>query len=142
MKKAVRILVIYLASLFIISLIFSFLGYNKIKFPYQGDIMIIKPMIFVTIIGGILALKASVTNRALKIFITVYSCLWVLRFGLTYFADQIGDAHILGRLFHFDLIIRNYYATVSRLDTPMPFVIFWFINYFFSEKKNFSESTQ
>ena len=138
MKREVRILAIYLSSLFVISLIFSYFGYSNFLFLRSGGRMLGTPMLLFTIIGGIIALKATVSNKSLQVFLLFYGCLWLLKWLLIWASGKAGLVHIMGKDFRFDLIVKNYYATVSRLDTPMPFVIFWFINHFFTTqgKKN------
>lgn len=132
MNKAAKVLLCYYLLLGICSLIFSWLNIHSLYYLYAGQKMEVNPIMIPTIIGGIIALKLTVPARSLKIFLIVYFGLWVLRFFLMYIANQIGEAHIFNRTYRFDLIIANYYRTVSRLDTHLPFVIFWFINYLFT----------
>jgi len=133
MKKAVKVLVIYLAGLLVCSLIFSLLHINQgtifstSKIDYEVNIMI-----FPTIIGGLIALRMTISAKSFKIFLLVYGCLWILRFIALYIGNQLGEVYIFGRAYRFDLIIFNYYQTVSRLQTPLPFIIYWFINYLFT----------
>lgn len=134
MKKAVKVLVIYLAGLLVCSLIFSWLHINQIylnfsisKLDNEVNIMLIP-----TIIGGLIALRMTISAKSFKIFLLVYACLWVFRFIALYIGNQLGEVYIFGRAYRFDLIIFNYYQTVSRLQTPLPFIIYWFINYLFT----------
>jgi hypothetical protein len=59
----------------------------------------------------------------------------VIRITLLIIAAQIGLVSIMGRNFRFDLIIFNYYENVSRIATPLPFILYWFINYLLFDKK-------
>lgn len=133
MKKAAIVLTVYLLSLLIFSLIQNYLKEND-AFLTDGRIKALSPMMLVTIIGGIISLYITLPKSSFKIFIVVYSCLWVVRILMLSLADRIGEVMIFGRPFRFDLIIPNYYENVSRLGTPLPFIIFWFINYLFFTK--------
>ena len=115
------------------------------SFLNVGRIKAFSPMMLATIVGGVVSLYYTVSPKALKIFLIVYGCLWVIRIGMLYLANQIGIVIIGQRVFHFEIIIPNYYENVSRIGTPLPFIIFWFINYYFnnnqkpvSEEKNTS----
>lgn len=133
MKKAAIVLTVYLLSLLIFSLIQNYLKEND-AFLTDGRIKALSPMMLVTIIGGIISLYITLPKSSFKIFIVVYSCLWVVRILMLSLADRIGEVMIFGRPFRFDLIIPSYYENVSRLGTPLPFIIFWFINYLFFTK--------
>jgi hypothetical protein len=141
MGKATKISIIYLASLLVFSIIFSALNFYKIFIPFFGGNTIeLRPMMLVTVIGGIVALKLTVSARALKIFLLIYSCLWLIRYLVLYIALHTGEINIFGRIFHLDLIVPGYYRTVSRLETPLPFVTFWLINRLFVQNKKFQDA--
>ena len=57
-------------------------------------------------------------------------------------AAKIGLVTIMGRNFRFDLIIFNYYENVSRIATPLPFILYWFINYLLFDKKQSDTSVE
>jgi hypothetical protein len=130
MKKAAIVLTIYLLSLLIFSLIQNYFKLND-AFLTDGRIKAFSPMMLATIVGGLISLYITLPKSSFKIFIIVYSCLWVIRLVMLTLATNIGEVEIFNRPFRFDLIIPNYYENVSRLGTPLPFVIFWFINYLF-----------
>ena len=132
MSKAVKIFIIYIIALLLCSLIFNRLGISSDFHNISGLIYQVNPIIIPTIIGGIIALKFTVPNKPLKIFLIVYFSLWALRYLILFTADTIGKVHLFNRTFQFDLIIANYYKTASRLETPLPFIIFWFIYYFYT----------
>ena len=134
MKKAAKVLTVYLLFLLVFSFILSWLGLTD-SFLNVGRIKAFSPMMLATIVGGIISLYYTVTPKALKIFLIVYGCLWVIRTGMLYVANQIGIVTIGQRVFHFEIIIPNYYENVSRVGTPLPFVIFWFINYLFNNNQ-------
>ena len=134
MKKAAKVLTVYLLFLLIFSFILSWLGLTD-SFLNVGRIKAFSPMMLATIVGGIISLYYTVTPKALKIFLIVYGCLWVIRIGMLYLANQIGIVTIGQRVFHFNIIIPIYYENVSRVGTPLPFVIFWFINYLFNNNQ-------
>ena len=134
MKKAAKVLTVYLLFLLVFSFILSWMGLTD-SFLNVGRIKAFSPMMLATIVGGIISLYYTVTPKALKIFLIVYGCLWVIRTGMLYVANQIGIVTIGQRVFHFEIIIPNYYENVSRVGTPLPFVIFWFINYLFNNNQ-------
>lgn len=134
MKKAAIVLTVYLLFLLVFSFILSWLNLTD-SFLNVGRIKAFSPMMLATIVGGIVSLYYTVTPKALKIFLIVYVCLWIIRIGMLYLANQIGIVTIGQRVFHFEIIIPNYYENVSRIGTPLPFVIFWFINYLFNNNQ-------
>jgi hypothetical protein len=132
-SKPLRVLMIYYLFLGANAIVFAFLKWNhSFWFKYGGGYTEFNPLWIPTIIGGLVALRLTVPLRSFKLFVIVYTCLWVLRFTLLYFANQIGEINFLQRTYRFDLIIYNYYKNVSRLDTHLPFVMYWFINYLFT----------
>ncbi len=134
MKKAAKVLMVYLLFLLVFSFILSWMGLTD-SFLNVGRIKAFSPMMLATIVGGIVSLYCTVTPKALKIFLIVYCCLWIIRIGMLYLAERIGIVTIGQRIFHFEIIIPNYYENVSRIGTPLPFVIFWFINYLFNNNQ-------
>ena len=134
MKKAAKVLTVYLLFLLVFSFILSWLNLTD-SFLNVGRIKVFSPMMLATIVGGIVSLYYTVTPKALKIFLIVYVCLWVIRIGMLYLANQIGIVTIGQRVLHFEIIIPNYYENVSRIGTPLPFIIFWFINYLFNSNQ-------
>lgn len=136
MKKASKIFMIYLLSLLVLSLTFSWFGmpsfiWNKIR---------INPMMVITVVGGIISLKKTVSLYSFKLFLKIYIGLWILGFLVIYAGNQIGEVFILNRNFKFDQILKYHYENFSRISTPLPFIIFWFINYIFSKQEINSES--
>lgn len=132
-SKPLRVLMLYYLFLGTCAVIFAFLKWNhSIWFPYGGGLTEFNPLWIPTIIGGLVALRITLPSRSFKLFVIVYATLWILRFTLLYFANQIGEIQVSNRTYRFDLIIYNYYKNVSRLDTHLPFVMYWFINYLFT----------
>lgn len=132
MRQAVKPFIYYYVALGLISLLFSWLGVHSYPYYYAGIKMELDPMMAPTIIGGIIVLKYTISPHMFRIFLIVYFSLWILRLVLMYVAHQIGEATVFGRPYKFDLIIGSYYKTVSRLDTHLPFVLYWFITYLFT----------
>ena len=135
MKKAAKVLTVYLLFLLVFSFTLSWLGLTD-SFLNVGRIKAFSPMMLATIVGGVVSLYYTILPKALKIFLIVYVCLWIIRIGMLYLANQIGIVTIGQRVFHFEIIIPNYYENVSRVGTPLPFVIFWIINYLFNNNQN------
>jgi hypothetical protein len=137
MKKAIKVFSIYLLVLLLCSLLFAWLNINSDKLDVQLAVLGgIQPILIPTIIGGLIALKLTVPPKVFKTFILVYAGLWLLRIILLNIADRIGAVQLFNKTYRFDIIIRSYYQTISRLETPLPFIIFWFIYYFYSILQN------
>ena len=132
MSRAAKVLLSYYIFLGLISLVFSMLKLHTIKFEYGGGLTDFNPIWIPTIIGGLIALKLTLPPRSFKLFCIVYTILWILRFILLYIGNRMGEVVIFGRLFHFEKIFVTYYRNVSRLDTHLPFVLYWFANYLFT----------
>jgi hypothetical protein len=135
MRKAAKIFLLYILGLFVCSFILSLLNLANANIYVLNGFQKLNLMLLITIIGGIWALKLTLPKRPLKIFLIIYFSLWIVRIVLLFFASKIGEVHLFSRMYRADLIITNYYATVSRLDTPMPFIIFWLINHFFTNQE-------
>lgn len=132
MKKAVKVFTIYLLSLLVCTIILSWFRLTTFSLSIGESSFLVKPIILFIIIGGVLSLRYTVTPKALRIFLLIYVILWIIRLVAIYVANQINLVTIFDKTYHFNIIINNYYDQVSRLATPLPFVIFWFINHFFS----------
>ncbi len=135
MKKAAWVLTLYLFVLIVCSLIFSWLHITNSSIPLIQHKVFITPLMTITIIGGLLSLRYTVSSASFRMFIIAYCCLWILRLSIIYVGNQIGQTTIGNKNYNVDFIISNYYRFVSRLDTPLPFIIFWLINYIFSTRK-------
>ena len=132
MSKAAKVLIVYYIYLGLTSLVFSLLKIHSFFFDYGGNLTEFNPMWIPTMIGGMIALKLTIPARSFKLFVIVYIVLWILRFTLLYIGNKLGEVIIFNRPFQFNLIFYNYYRNVSRLDTHLPFVLYWFINYLFT----------
>ncbi len=132
MNRAIKVFGIYLLFLIICSLIFNWLNISSDSYNVGASIYRVRPIMLPTVIGGIIALKYTVPQKQLKIFLIVYFFLWLFRYLILFAADNLGEVHFFNKTFRFDLIISNYYKTASRLETPLPFIIFWFIYYFYT----------
>lgn len=143
MKKAIKVFTIYILFLLLCSLLLAWLNINSDKLNSQKAVFGIQPILLPTIIGGLIALRLTVPSKVFKTFILVYIGLWVLRIILLTIADCIGAVHLFNKTYRFDSIIKTYYQTVSRLETPLPFIIFWFIYYFYTilQKKESKSTT-
>jgi hypothetical protein len=138
MNKAARALILYLVSLLAFSLLVNLFDVKAIELPFSvngKENVKIQTMMLVTIFAGLICLKQLVSKKSFRVFVIIYSCLWVIRITLLIIAAQIGLVSIMGRNFRFDLIIFNYYENVSRIATPLPFILYWFINYLLFDKK-------
>jgi hypothetical protein len=133
MSKAAKVLLAYYIFLGVTSLIFSMLKIHKTYFDYGGKPTEFNPMWVPTIIGGLICLSLTVPLRSFKLFVVVYIILWILRWILLYIGNRMGETTVAGKNYHFELIFYNYYRNVSRLDTHLPFVLYWFINYLFTK---------
>lgn len=132
MYKPIWVLTIYLAFLFVFSLLLSRLNSLVFYIPLGGNKIEVNVIMLLTILGGIICLKLTVSPGALKIFLIIYACLWIIRYVVLLVALHVKEVSLFGKVFHLYLIIPSYYSNVSRLGTPLPFIIFWFINNLFS----------
>jgi hypothetical protein len=133
-KIASRILILYLLLLIVCLLIFGWLGINEWALPVLQGKVLLSPIMIVTIIGGMIALKYALSSSSFRIFILIYCSLWIVRLTIIYIGNQIGQTTIGNKNYNIDFIISNYYRFVSRLDTPLPFIIYGLINYIFSSQ--------
>ena len=129
MSKAAKVLLVYYLFLGLSSLVFSLLKIHSVN---GGNPSEFNPMWIPTIIGGLVALKLTIPSRSFRLFVIVYVILWIFRFTLLYIGSRVGEVTIFNRPYRIDLIFYNYYKNVSRLDTHLPFVLYWFINYLFT----------
>lgn len=141
MKKAVKIFVAYILFLVACSFVFNKFNISSEHFTSDASIYSLRLIIVPTIIGGILALKYLVSPKTLRIFLVIYASLWALRYLFLFLGEQLGEVYLFNKSFRFDLIISSYYRTISRLETPLPFIIFWFIHYIFSKLEKPAEQT-
>lgn len=132
MGKAAKVLLVYYIFLGISSLVFSLLKIHSVHVNFANHPTELNPMWIPIIIGGMIALKVTIPARSFRLFVIVYCLLWFLRFALLYLGNKVGEVHIFGRPYRLDLIFYNYYRSVSPLDTHLPFVLYWFINYLFT----------
>jgi len=135
MKKAITVLIIYLISLLLFSLILSVLGLGKLEIPVMNHKLLLTPMMLISIAGGIFALKLTVPFGSFRIFLIFFCAIWSLRLLLLFIGNYIGQITIFNKHINVDFVIANYYSNVSRLDTPLPFIIYWLVNYFFFTRK-------
>lgn len=140
MKKAVKVFIAYAIFLLLCSFILAKLNINSDLRESQNTMFHFQPIMFPTVIGGLIALWLTVPPKIFKGFILAYLGLWAFRILILYIASKIGEVHFINRVYKFNLIVKNYYKTASRLDTPLPFIIFWFIYYFYT-KINTSKET-
>ncbi len=149
MGKAAKVLLAYYIFLALVSLLFSLLNLKPIYFDYAGGGTEFNPIWVPTIIGGLIALKLTLPPRSFKLFVIVYTILWILRFILLYIGNKLGVVVLFDHPYHFEKIFYTYYKNVSRLDTHLPFVLYWFANYLFTivikqqqEKKEEDNTTE
>ncbi len=131
MQKPLKIWGLYLGFILLISLLFSLSGISKSLVALASGKIIFTPVIIISIIGGFIAMRLTVQADAFRVFTIIYISLWLLRFLLLFAGNHIGQVNFAGKAYHVDFIISHYYENTSRLDTPLPFLLFWFVNYFF-----------
>lgn len=133
MRKAVKVFILYIIFLLFCSLLLARLNINSDTREGQNVMFALQPIMIPTILGGLIALKLLIPKKTFRGFLIVYICLWTLRILVLYVGSEIGEVYLINRVYKLNLIIKNYYKTASRLDTPLPFIIFWFINYFYTK---------
>jgi hypothetical protein len=132
MSKAVKVFIIYIIFLLACSIVFNWFNISSDFQNIPRSLYAVRLIMIPTIIGGLIALKYLVPPKPFKIFLVVYFSLWIVRYMILFAANNLGEVHLFNRTFRFDMIIANYYKTASRLETPLPFIIFWLIFYFYN----------
>lgn len=127
MKRPVLIFLIYLFFLVIMRLLLNKFEVSAMLLPVsKGKLQSeFNAMLPFTIIGGLISLFLILSRKSFKLFLLIYSALWLFRIALFLFPYQLGEVTLANKTFHLDLIITNYFLTISRLETPLPFIIFW-----------------
>lgn len=127
MKRPVMIFAGYLFFLVIMRLLLNKFEVSAMLLPVsQGRLQAeINAMLPFTILGGLISLFLILPRKSFKLFLFIYSAVWLFRIVLYLLSYQLGDVTLANKTFHSDLIINNYFLTISRLETPLPFIIFW-----------------
>ena len=134
MKKVFSVLLVYLCFLLVFYFIFKWLHIANWEYTIADKIPITALFIVATI-GGIFALKFAVSPASFRIFLIVYSALWVLRLLILYWGTKMGAIQLGNKAFDIPSILTNYFTVVFRLDTPLPFMFFLLIDYLFVGRK-------
>jgi len=134
MKKALPVLLIYLACLMLFYLMFRWL--EILNWEYLiADKIPLTALFIVSAIGGIIALKFTVSPASFRIFLYVYGGLWLLRLVILYVGTKMGAVQLGNKAFDIPAILTNYITFVFRLDTPLPFMFFWLLDYLFKNRE-------
>jgi len=134
MKKALPVLLIYLACLMLFYLMFRWL--EILNWEYLiADKIPLTALFIVAAIGGIIALKFTVSPASFRIFLYVYGGLWLLRLVILYVGTKMGAVQLGNKAFDIPAILTNYITFVFRLDTPLPFMFFWLLDYLFKNRE-------
>jgi hypothetical protein len=118
------------------------MGIENWSIPISNNKIFITPTMMVTIAGGFLSLWYTVSANSFRLFMIVYFTLWGVRLLLLFVGNQIGLTFIFNKNYNVDFIIGNYYRFVSRLDTPLPFIIFGLIDQLFSGHQKIAQQKQ
>jgi len=132
MKKNLLVLLIYLIYLLVFYLIFRWLEIANWQYLIAGKIPL-TALFIVAAIGAIVALKFTVSQASFRIFLLVYGSLWMLRLIILYLGTKMGPVYLGNKAFDIPAILTNYFTFVFRLDTPLPFMFFWVIDYLFAK---------
>ena len=127
MKRPVMIFAGYLFFLVIMRLLLNKFEVSAMLLPIsqrrlQAEVNAMLPF---TILRRLISLYCILPKKFFKLFVFIYSGLWLCRIVLFLFSYQFGEVTLANKTFHLDLIINNYFLTISRLETPLPFIIFW-----------------
>jgi hypothetical protein len=141
MKKAFPVLLIYLACLLVFYFLFRWLEIADWEYLIADKIPL-TALFIVAAIGGIIALRFTVSPASFRIFLIVYSALWMLRLLFLYLGTTMMPVHLGSKAFDIPAILTNYFTFVFRLDTPLPFMFFWLIDYLFVKQKKNIEDLQ
>jgi len=134
MKKALPVLLIYLICMFVFYLLLRWLEIANWKYSVADKIPL-TALFLVAAVGGIIALKFTVSPASFRIFLMVYGALWGLRLLILYLDTKMGPIQLGNKAFDIPAILTNYFTFVFRLDTPLPFMFFWLIDYLFKNRE-------
>jgi hypothetical protein len=136
MKRIFPVLLIYLISLLAIYLLLKGLGIANWNYLIAAKIPI-TAFFIAAVIGGIVALKFTVSKASFRIFLLAYCSLWALRLFILYVGTKTAPIPLGHKTYDLPAILTNYFTFVFRLDTPLPFMFFLVIDYLFAKgKKN------
>jgi hypothetical protein len=135
-KKAFRVLSIYLVALFAFSILFSNIGLKDFELKIINHTWKFSPNLVIVVLGGLVSLYLTIEKKQFKVFVLIYVFLWILKFSLLIIGKYAGVVKFFGKPIDANLYIKLYYETVSRIATPIPFILFWFICYLFSANSN------
>jgi hypothetical protein len=141
MKNIFSVLLIYLFSLFVFYFISRWLHIANWEYTIADKIPITALFIVATI-GAVIALKFVVSPASFRIFLIVYSALWMLRLLILYMDNKISPIQLGNKAFDISAILTNYFTFVFRLDTPLPFMFFLLIDYLFKKPKKSTPDLQ
>jgi hypothetical protein len=134
MKRLFPVLLIYLISLLAVYLVLKGLGIANWNYLIAAKIPI-TPFFIAAAIGGIVALKFTVSKPSFRIFLMAYCSLWALRLFILYVGTKASPIHLGHKTYDLPAILTNYFTFVFRLDTPLPFMFFLVIDYLFTSTK-------
>jgi len=122
--KPVKFFFLMLA-LVICILIFDWVRNNY--FPGSAVSPVARIRTIFIIVAGIAIMKFSTTSKGFKLFVISYLGLWA-----TYYILNFAANHTIHRENIAEAV--SYYMGLVQLETPLPFVFFWFIDrLFFAE---------
>lgn len=123
--KTTKVFIIYLLC-FILCLIA--LEYARDHF-YAGQVNapLIRIRTLVIIIGSIVIMKLTFTAKGFKLFILVYTSLWLIYFSLL----------LSSKFIHANQLIRllDWYKDITFLSTPLPLIFFWIVDRMYNTVK-------
>jgi hypothetical protein len=131
MNRTIKAVIVYLGALFLFVLLFQRLGISDYTVSISQNKMVITPMMFTSMLGGVVLVGFILSTKSFKTFLLFYFGLWLLRFIVLWVGNQIGQIHIWNRTLQADWIIANYSNYIFRLDAPFSFIIFLFVYSFF-----------
>lgn len=141
MKKPLPVLLIYLTCLLFFYLVLWWLGIADWKYLIAGKLPL-TAFFIVAAVGAIIALKFTVSVASFRLFLYVYGALWALRLLILYIGTKMGPIHLGNKAFDIPAILTNYFTFVFRLDTPLPFMFFWLIDYLFTRQPKKGDDLQ
>lgn len=113
--------------LLMLALVIGILFFDWVRNTYfPGDL--ISPVariktIFIIIFGAAI-MKFSTTQKGFKLFIIFYLGLWAIYYVMNFLALHVAGVEKGGQ-------IMSFYKDHVQLETPLPFVFFWFIDRLF-----------
>jgi hypothetical protein len=121
---------VFFLLIVVLTLVIIFLDWvRNYYFPGQVISPIARIKTIVIIVAGIIIMKLTFTSNGFKLFLVIYLGLWLIYWVLNFmFVHKIS----LG----FVNEVWPFYQDTIPLESPLPFIFFWFVDRMFLLEKD------